>query len=144
MLIVILKILKFSSILAYLNRKILFPQPLVNHILKIKSFSVFNISFIMFFLILRMIFLLSCTSCVTYMIFSFFNCASYVTYMIFFFFSCTSCVTSSWACSWCPHENKCTHNVTICSRTVISGENVSCFIQAKLIFISDRKMHRKS
>ncbi|KFM58901.1 Plexin-B, partial [Stegodyphus mimosarum] len=36
---------------------------------------------------------------------------------------CTACVTSAWACSWCPHENKCTHNVTTCSRTVISGEN---------------------
>ncbi|XP_042903484.1 plexin-B isoform X2 [Parasteatoda tepidariorum] len=48
-------------------------------------------------------------------LFAFYDCSVHKT--------CTSCVTSSWACSWCPHENKCTHNVTICSRTVISGEN---------------------
>ncbi|KAF8794646.1 Plexin-B like protein [Argiope bruennichi] len=48
-------------------------------------------------------------------LFAFYDCTVHKT--------CTSCVTSSWACSWCPHENKCTHNVTTCSRTVISGEN---------------------
>ncbi|KAG8189829.1 hypothetical protein JTE90_026130 [Oedothorax gibbosus] len=48
-------------------------------------------------------------------LFAFYDCSVHKT--------CTSCVTSSWACSWCPHENKCTHNVTSCSRTVISGEN---------------------
>ncbi|GIY36928.1 hypothetical protein CDAR_618542 [Caerostris darwini] len=48
-------------------------------------------------------------------LFAFYDCTVHKT--------CTSCVTSSWACSWCPHENKCTHNVTSCSRTVISGEN---------------------
>lgn len=47
--------------------------------------------------------------------FAFYDCSVHKT--------CTSCVTSAWACSWCPHENKCTHNVTTCSRTVISGEN---------------------
>ncbi|CAL1269603.1 unnamed protein product [Larinioides sclopetarius] len=48
-------------------------------------------------------------------LFAFYDCTVHKT--------CTSCVTSSWACSWCPHENRCTDNVTTCSRTVISGEN---------------------
>ncbi|UYV78867.1 plexB [Cordylochernes scorpioides] len=46
--------------------------------------------------------------------FAFFDCSLHLT--------CASCVTSNWACSWCPHENVCTHNSSICRRNVITGE----------------------
>ncbi|XP_076363064.1 plexin-B-like isoform X2 [Tachypleus tridentatus] len=36
---------------------------------------------------------------------------------------CKTCVTSSWACSWCIHQNLCTHNATLCSRRIIVGES---------------------
>ena len=39
--------------------------------------------------------------------------------------SCGDCVRSAWACNWCVYENRCTHNVTECRKTVVSGENVS-------------------
>lgn len=50
-------------------------------------------------------------------LFAFYDCTIHKT--------CSSCVTSAWACSWCPHENKCTHDVSTCSSSgrVISGEN---------------------
>lgn len=47
--------------------------------------------------------------------FAFYECGVHKT--------CTECATSSWACSWCPHENMCTHNVSLCTRTIITGEN---------------------
>ncbi|GIY22761.1 hypothetical protein CEXT_649381 [Caerostris extrusa] len=33
------------------------------------------------------------------------------------------CNCSTWACSWCVHENTCTSNATTCSRRVIVGES---------------------
>lgn len=47
--------------------------------------------------------------------FSFFDCSVHTT--------CYKCVTSQWACNWCVYDNKCTHNSSMCQRTVISGEN---------------------
>ncbi|CAL1289712.1 unnamed protein product [Larinioides sclopetarius] len=37
--------------------------------------------------------------------------------------TCKACVTSTWACSWCVHENTCTSNATTCARRVIVGES---------------------
>lgn len=37
--------------------------------------------------------------------------------------TCKACVTSTWACSWCMHENMCTNNASSCSRRVIIGES---------------------
>ncbi|UYV63082.1 plexB [Cordylochernes scorpioides] len=37
--------------------------------------------------------------------------------------TCKSCVTSTWACSWCAHENLCTNNASLCKRRVIIGES---------------------
>ncbi|PRD35992.1 UNVERIFIED_CONTAM: PlexB [Trichonephila clavipes] len=47
--------------------------------------------------------------------FVFYNCEVHKT--------CKACVTSTWACSWCVHENTCTSNATTCSRRVIVGES---------------------
>ncbi|XP_022257983.1 plexin-B-like [Limulus polyphemus] len=47
--------------------------------------------------------------------FAFYDCGVHKT--------CKACVTSSWACSWCVHQNMCTYNVSICSRRVIVGES---------------------
>ncbi|XP_076331482.1 plexin-B-like isoform X1 [Tachypleus tridentatus] len=47
--------------------------------------------------------------------FAFYDCSVHET--------CSSCVTSSWACSWCLHENRCMHNSSFCLRTIITGEN---------------------
>lgn len=49
--------------------------------------------------------------------FAFYDCSRHTT--------CADCVRSKWACNWCIYENKCTHNTSICQRTVISGNNVS-------------------
>ncbi|KAG1679054.1 Plexin-B [Nymphon striatum] len=35
---------------------------------------------------------------------------------------CKSCVTSNWPCNWCMFENKCTHNISSCTKTIV-GEN---------------------
>ncbi|XP_076325024.1 plexin-B-like [Tachypleus tridentatus] len=47
--------------------------------------------------------------------FVFFDCGVHRT--------CKDCVISAWACSWCVHENLCTHNSSHCSRRVILGES---------------------
>ncbi|XP_076363054.1 plexin-B-like isoform X2 [Tachypleus tridentatus] len=47
--------------------------------------------------------------------FAFYDCSVHET--------CSTCVTSSWACSWCLHENRCMHNTSSCLRTIITGEN---------------------
>ncbi|XP_022245711.1 plexin-B-like [Limulus polyphemus] len=47
--------------------------------------------------------------------FAFYDCSVHET--------CSTCVTSSWACSWCLHENNCMHNASSCLRTIITGEN---------------------
>lgn len=49
--------------------------------------------------------------------FAYFDCSRHTT--------CSSCVKAQWACNWCVHENRCTHNASTCQRTVVSGENVS-------------------
>ncbi|XP_034935883.1 plexin-B [Chelonus insularis] len=36
---------------------------------------------------------------------------------------CSECVNSSWGCSWCVYDNKCTHNTSGCQGNIISGEN---------------------
>lgn len=48
--------------------------------------------------------------------FAYFDCSRHTT--------CSSCVKAQWACNWCVHENRCTHNASTCQRTVVSGENV--------------------
>lgn len=52
--------------------------------------------------------------------FAFYDCSKHST--------CVDCVQSQWSCNWCIYENKCTHNASICQRTVISGTNVSFFL----------------
>ena len=47
--------------------------------------------------------------------FAYFDCSRHTT--------CSSCVKAQWACNWCVHENRCTHNASTCQRTVVSGEN---------------------
>nr|XP_023013437.1 plexin-B [Leptinotarsa decemlineata]XP_023013439.1 plexin-B [Leptinotarsa decemlineata]XP_023013440.1 plexin-B [Leptinotarsa decemlineata] len=47
--------------------------------------------------------------------FAYYDCAKHTT--------CGECVRSKWACNWCVYENKCTHNISICQRNIISGEN---------------------
>jgi len=47
--------------------------------------------------------------------FAFYDCSRHRT--------CSSCVKAQWACNWCVHENRCTHNASTCQRTVVSGEN---------------------
>lgn len=47
--------------------------------------------------------------------FSFYDCSKHMT--------CRSCITSQWACNWCIYDNRCTHDSSICQRTVISGDN---------------------
>ncbi|KRT80367.1 hypothetical protein AMK59_8587 [Oryctes borbonicus] len=47
--------------------------------------------------------------------FAFYDCSKHAT--------CADCVQSQWSCNWCIYENKCTHNASICQRTVISGTN---------------------
>lgn len=49
--------------------------------------------------------------------FAYYDCSQHST--------CSSCVKAQWACNWCVHENRCTHNASTCQRTVVSGENVS-------------------
>ena len=49
--------------------------------------------------------------------FAYYDCSRHTT--------CSSCVKSQWACNWCVHENRCTHNASTCQRTVVSGENVT-------------------
>jgi hypothetical protein len=49
--------------------------------------------------------------------FAYYDCSRHTT--------CSSCVKAQWACNWCVHENRCTHNASTCQRTVVSGENVS-------------------
>lgn len=51
--------------------------------------------------------------------FAYYDCSKHTT--------CMECVQSQWACNWCIYENKCTHNISVCQRTIISGENVSYF-----------------
>ncbi|XP_046633766.1 plexin-B-like isoform X2 [Daphnia pulicaria] len=47
--------------------------------------------------------------------FAYYDCSRHTT--------CSSCVKAQWACNWCVHENRCTHNASTCQRTVVSGEN---------------------
>lgn len=47
--------------------------------------------------------------------FAFYDCGVHKT--------CKTCVSSSWACSWCIHQNLCTYNASLCSRRVIIGES---------------------
>ena len=49
--------------------------------------------------------------------FAYYDCSRHST--------CMTCIQSRWSCNWCIYENKCTHNISTCQRTVISGENVS-------------------
>lgn len=49
--------------------------------------------------------------------FAYYDCGKHTT--------CGECVKSKWACNWCVYENKCTHNISVCQRNIISGENVS-------------------
>ena len=48
--------------------------------------------------------------------FAYYDCSRHTT--------CGTCVKAQWACNWCVHENRCTHNASTCQRTVVSGENV--------------------
>jgi len=47
--------------------------------------------------------------------FAYYDCSRHTT--------CGTCVKAQWACNWCVHENRCTHNASTCQRTVVSGEN---------------------
>lgn len=47
--------------------------------------------------------------------FAYYDCSKHNT--------CMDCVKSQWACNWCVYENKCTHDVSTCQRSIISGEN---------------------
>ncbi|KAJ8983308.1 hypothetical protein NQ317_010846 [Molorchus minor] len=47
--------------------------------------------------------------------FAYYDCSKHTT--------CGECVKSKWACNWCVYENKCTHNISTCQRSIISGEN---------------------
>ena len=58
--------------------------------------------------------------------FAFYDCSRHRT--------CSSCVKAQWACNWCVHENRCTHNASTCQRTVVSGENVSQIIIISSIY----------
>lgn len=52
--------------------------------------------------------------------FAYYDCSKHTT--------CVDCVKSQWACNWCIYENKCSHNISSCQRTIISGENVSTYL----------------
>lgn len=56
--------------------------------------------------------------------FAYYDCSRHST--------CRECVKSQWACNWCVYENKCSHNISSCQRTVISGENVSHFTKSPI------------
>ncbi|CAF4870399.1 unnamed protein product [Pieris macdunnoughi] len=47
--------------------------------------------------------------------FAFYDCSTHTT--------CQTCIMSEWACNWCIYDNKCTHDISVCQRTIISGEN---------------------
>lgn len=47
--------------------------------------------------------------------FAFYDCAKHTT--------CHSCIMSDWACNWCIYDNRCTHDTSVCQRSIISGEN---------------------
>ncbi|XP_037069956.1 plexin-B-like [Pollicipes pollicipes] len=47
--------------------------------------------------------------------FSYYDCSRHAT--------CAACASSAWACNWCVYDNVCTHNATVCRRTVVSGEH---------------------
>ncbi|KPI93963.1 Plexin-B [Papilio xuthus] len=47
--------------------------------------------------------------------FAFYDCGQHLT--------CHTCIMSEWACNWCIYDNKCTHDASVCQRTIISGEN---------------------
>nr|CAI5855263.1 unnamed protein product [Callosobruchus analis] len=47
--------------------------------------------------------------------FAYYDCGRHTT--------CGECVRCKWACNWCVYENKCTHDVSTCQRSIISGEN---------------------
>ncbi|KAF9417011.1 hypothetical protein HW555_005839 [Spodoptera exigua] len=47
--------------------------------------------------------------------FAFYDCSKHTT--------CHSCILSEWACNWCIYDNRCTHDTSVCQRTIISGEN---------------------
>ncbi|XP_061706998.1 plexin-B [Cydia pomonella] len=47
--------------------------------------------------------------------FAFYDCSKHTT--------CQSCILSEWACNWCIYDNRCTHDTSVCQRTIISGES---------------------